>query len=119
MEILKIAVAGAGRRAQSHLNAIRRLSDHYQLVAVCDVDPARAEEVAGRFGAAAFSHPLKMLDEARPDLVEVIVPPEGHHLLACAAAERGVHVISETPFAITLPCVDAMIRAAREHRVKL
>jgi predicted dehydrogenase len=119
MEIVKIAVAGAGRRAQSHLNAISRMKERYRLVAVCDVDAARAAEAAARYQAAAYTHPLAMLDEARPDLLTVVVPPEGHHVLACAAAERGVHVITETPFAMTLPCADLMIRAAREHRVKL
>lgn len=119
MEVLNIVVAGAGRRAQSHLKATGRMTDRYRLVGVCDVDVARAEEVACRFGVAAYSHPLTMLEQARPDLLTVVVPPEGHHVLAIAAAERGVHVISETPFAISLPCADAAIRAAREHRVKL
>src|SRR5438876_6373249 len=113
MELLKIAVVGAGRRAQSHLNAISRMTDRYQLVGVCDVEDARAEEAAAKYGGTAYTHPLQMLEAARPDLLTVVVPPEGHHVLACAAAERGVHVISETPFAISLPCVDLMIQAAR------
>jgi predicted dehydrogenase len=119
MDTIKIAVAGAGRRAQSHLNAISRMTDRYRLVGVCDLEGARAEEAAGRYGGTAYTHPLAMLEAARPDLLTVVVPPEGHHVLACAAAERGVHVISETPFAISLPCVDLMIQAAREHGVKL
>jgi predicted dehydrogenase len=119
METLKIAVAGAGRRAQAHLKAIARMTDRYRLVGVCDVDASRAEEAAGRYGSTAYTHPLAMIEAARPDVLTVVVPVEGHHVLACAAAECGVHVISETPFAITIPCADAMIRAAREHRVKL
>ena len=95
------------------------MTDRYQLVGVCDVEDARAEEAAAKYGGTAYTHPLQMLEAARPDLLTVVVPPEGHHVLACAAAERGVHVISETPFAISLPCVDLMIQAARQHSVKL
>ncbi len=119
MEVLKIAVAGTGRRAQAHLSTIVKMTDLYRLVGVCDVDRKKAEEAAGRYGGKAYDHPVRMMEGERPDLLFVIVPPEGHHVLAEAAADRDIHVMSETPIGITLPCIDRMIEAARRNRVKL
>jgi predicted dehydrogenase len=58
-----------------------------------------------------------MLDVARPDALFIVVPPDGHHPLAIAAAERGIHVITEVPISISLPLADMMIAACREHKV--
>jgi predicted dehydrogenase len=49
----------------------------------------------------------------------IAVPPDGHHILTARCAERGVHVLCETPIATTLPCADVMISAAREHGIRL
>jgi predicted dehydrogenase len=118
-EPLRIAVLGAGLRAQSHMAAIAVLRDHWRLVAVCDVLPERAEAAGGRYDVPAFTDPLTLLERARPDAVFVIVPPEGHHPLALAAAERGIHVITEVPISITLPLADLMLETAARHRVVL
>ena len=116
---LRIAVAGAGARAQNHLAAIARLSQYWQLAGVSDVRADRAEAAGRQFGAPAFETPLRMLDETRPDALFVVVPPDGHHPLTIAAAERGIHVITEVPISITLPLADLMIDTCRRHNVVL
>jgi predicted dehydrogenase len=116
---LKIAVIGTGGRAQAHLSTIPRLHDIYRLCAVCDIDPARAEEVGARLGAPGYTDVVEMLERERPDVALIAVPPDGHHILTARCAERGVHVLCETPIATTLPCADVMIAAAREHGVHL
>src|SRR4051794_24142788 len=99
----RIAVAGAGARAQNHLTAIARLPRYWQLAGVSDVRADRAAAAGEQFGAPAFADPLRMLDETRPDALFVVVPPDGHHPLAMAAAERGIHVVCEVPISISLP----------------
>ena len=115
----KIAVIGTGGRAQAHLSTIPRLHDVYTLCAVCDLDPARAEEVGGRFGVLGYTDVIEMLERERPDVALIAVPPDGHHILTVRCAERGVHVLCETPIATTLPCADVMTAAAREHGIQL
>lgn len=119
MDILKIAVAGTGQRAQAHLATIQKMTDRFRLVGVCDVEEKRAEEAAGRFGGRPYAHPIRLMEAEKPDVLLIVVPPEGHHILAEAAADRGIHLMSETPIGISLPCIDRMIEAAKRNRVKL
>lgn len=116
---LRIAVAGAGIRAQVHLTAIKALPGYWRLAGICDVQMERAAAAGRQFGAPAFDHPLRLLDETRPDALFIVVPPDGHHPLALAAAERGVHVITEVPISISLPLADLMIDACARHGVVL
>ena len=116
---LKIAVIGTGGRAQAHLSTIPRLHDRYTLCAICDIDPARAEEAGARLSVPGYTDVVEMLERERPDVALIAVPPDGHHILTVRCAERGVHVLCETPIATTLPCADVMIAAAREHGIQL
>jgi predicted dehydrogenase len=116
---LRIAVIGTGGRAQTHLSTISLLTDAYALTAVCDVDVDRVQEVGGRFGVPGYIDVVEMLERERPDLAVIVVPPDGHHILTVRCAERGVHVLCETPIATTLPCADVMIAAAKEHGIHL
>jgi predicted dehydrogenase len=115
----RIAVAGAGARAQNHLAAIARLPPFWRLAGVSDVRAERADAAGQQFGAPAFENPVRMLDETQPDALFVVVPPDGHHPLTLAAAERGIHVICEVPISISLPLADLMIGACRRHGVVL
>ena len=116
---LTIAIAGAGARAQQHLDTIAGLPDHYRVVAVSDTRSERATPAAARFGAAAYANPVEMLDRSKPDALFIVVPPDGHHPLALAAASRVIHVICEVPISITLPLADLMIDACRRAGVVL
>ena len=49
--MLKVGVIGTGLIATvKHLPAWKRAEKLARVVALCDVDPARAKEVAGKFG---------------------------------------------------------------------
>ncbi len=119
MTVVSVAVLGAGTRAQDHLETIGRLASICRLVAVCDADAARATEVGARHGVPGFTELERMLTETTPTLLYVITPPDSHHAAVELAGRHGVHVISETPIATTLPLADAMIAAARRHGIKL
>jgi predicted dehydrogenase len=66
-----------------------------------------------------YADVVAMLERERPEVALIAVPPDGHHILTVRCAERGVHVLCETPIATTLPCADIMIQAAREHGIQL
>ncbi|MGI8913068.1 MAG: Gfo/Idh/MocA family protein [Chloroflexota bacterium] len=119
MPALRIAVVGAGARAQAHLTTIGQLHDLYTLTGIADADGVRRELVATQYGVPGFATVDALLDTTHPDLLFVIVPPDGHHVMTEAAARRGVHVVSEVPIATTLGMADAMIGTARRHQIKL
>ena len=62
---------GCGHISQFHLRAWQQVPDA-EIVAVCDVDGAKARSRADEFGIpAVFTDPEKMLAELRPDAVDV------------------------------------------------
>jgi predicted dehydrogenase len=119
MALLDVAVLGAGNRAEAHLQTLGRLDALCRLVGVCDADAERAARAGAQYGAPAFAELERMLAEARPDLLYVIIHPDGHRAAVEVAARHGVHVVSETPIAPTLPLADAMIAAAGGHGITL
>jgi predicted dehydrogenase len=115
-----LALVGAGRRGGgAHLPVIPKLSESYNFVAVCDINEAVATEHAERYGVHAYTNLREMVAEENLDVVDVTVPGEAHHAVCVYLAQRGIHVLCETPIASTLTLSDMMIRAAQENGVVL
>jgi len=99
MARLRGVAVGAGYFSQFHYDAWGRIPE-VDLVALADLDAARAAEYAERHGIAhSFTDYVHMFDEIRPDFVDVITPPPVHREICQAAAERGIHVICQKPLA--------------------
>jgi predicted dehydrogenase len=86
---MRVAVVGLGI-GRTHVDRYARIPEA-DLVAVCDVDRALAERIAGERGCRAFADPTAMLDELRPDAVSICTPPRPHPELSEGGATPGVH----------------------------
>lgn len=108
----RVAVAGSGYFAQFHYDAWQRL-DGVEVVAAASLNSASLAAVAARFGIGrTFTDVGAMLDEVRPDLLDIATPPSAHAPLLEAAAARGVHVICQKPLGGDLDTARAMVEAA-------
>ncbi|MEZ6019966.1 MAG: NAD-dependent epimerase/dehydratase family protein [Planctomycetota bacterium] len=99
---------GAGRIAEYHLDVLKKMSS-IDVVAVCDVSEARAEEMAARFG---ISKAVTSIDDLKPLGVQVVhltVPPDYHVSMTKALLEKGFGVFAEKP--IALDSADALMLA--------
>ena len=68
----RIAMVGCGFYAQNHLHAWSELRDKgAELVAVCDLDAAKAAAAGETFGARSFTDVDQMLDTVPVDLVDI------------------------------------------------
>jgi len=113
---LRVGIAGL-HRGQAFLEAIR-CSEHTEVMAVCDPNPAVLEQRGPAFGEVArFADYAQMLD-ARLDLVIVSSPAHVHVPQAVAALDRGVHVFSEVPAATSLEQCSDLVRAVRRSSAK-
>jgi hypothetical protein len=119
LRLLNVGVIGVGSRARSHISVLLKLRDRYKLVAVCDVDAARVRSIAEELGVKAYDDLEKMLNEEKLDACLIAVQAEGHHVVADALAQKGVHILTETPVAITVTCADHMFKVAEENGVFL
>jgi predicted dehydrogenase len=95
------------------------LKDIYDFIAVCDIVPEVAKEVARLYSVKAYTNIEEMLKKEKLDVLDVVVPAEAHHVIATFAMEHGVNVICETPIAPTLKLADYMINVAKKENVKL
>lgn len=96
---LKIAVVGCGKIADAHVEEIGKIPSA-QLVAVCDLEPIMAEQLAVRYSVPhRYSDFDRMLDEEKPDVVHITTPPHSHLSLVRQAVAAGCHVFLEKPVA--------------------
>jgi predicted dehydrogenase len=110
---LRIGIIGAGRLSSSRIYPCLH-SLPVELAAVCDLDVAKAERNARRFGGqAVYTDPARMLDEAALDAVIVCVGPEWHSRLAIQVMEAGLPVYTEKPPAINSADALAMLQTSR------
>ena len=120
MSKLNIALVGAGRRGGgAHLPVIAKLKDIYNLVAICDIDEEVATHYAKQYGATPYTNVRDLVAHEELDVVDITVPGVAHHAIACFMADAGIHILCETPIAVTLPTADLMIEHAKANNVKL
>lgn len=106
---VKIGVVGVGSLGFHHARIVREIPGA-ELAGIHDIDAARLAEVSATLGAPAAPTLDALLDVA--DAVVVAVPTVAHEAVACAALERGVHVLVEKPIAPTLEAADRILDAA-------
>ncbi len=94
--------------------------DAVDLVAVCDLDAARAEETARRFNIPAhFTDHRKMLANTDLDIVAVTTPIGSHYTIARDAIEAGKHTYIQKTMTVTVDEATALIDAAASSRVRV
>lgn len=117
--MLRVAVIGCGKIADSHASQIGRIKG-CEIVGVYDREPLMAQQLAKRFPIKkAFSSLPQLLDEARPDVVHITTPPQGHFDLAKTCLEYGCHVYVEKPFTVWADEAEKLIAIANERQLKL
>ena len=97
MSALKVAVVGAGYFARLHHEAWQRL-ERCELSGICDIDEVNLQAAMTQTGAPGFTDASAMLDEIRPDLLDIATPPPSHLPLIAAAMQRGIPVVCQKPF---------------------
>lgn len=108
MSQLRVACAGTGYFSQFHYDGWSRLP--VDLVGCCSLDETARADVASTHGIpATFSDFEAMLEETKPDLVDIITPPPTHKTFVSAAMARGIPVICQKPFCNTLEEAKALV----------
>ncbi len=89
------------------------------ITAVCDIDEAKARDMAERFGVeAVHTDYRRMLDAVQPDFVDIATRPMLHLEMVREAAARGIHVLCQKPVAESMPELEQMIDACDEAGVR-
>jgi len=97
-ETLRVACFGAGYFARFHYDAWRSLPQ-VRVVGACDLDLEKARAT----GFSAFDSLDTMLKMTRPDILDIITPPETHLAAIRSALAQGVRaIVCQKPFCSSL-----------------
>ncbi len=108
---IRTAVVGVGYLGGFHAEKYAAIPDS-RLVAVVDVDRERAESVAERLGAKAYTCHREILGKV--DAVSIAVPTQCHYEVARDFLLEGTSILLEKPITTTLEEADDLIRVSRE-----
>jgi UDP-N-acetyl-2-amino-2-deoxyglucuronate dehydrogenase len=116
---LRAAVVGC-RMGAAHAKAMAQLPD-YEVVAVCDIDEERANQLANELGTAVpFVSYAKMLREVQPEVVAIATPTALHAEQTFMAIESGVKgICCEKPMATNLADAKRMVSLCKERGIPL
>jgi len=113
---VKVGVWGVGTWGEKHARVLHTLPEA-ELVGVHDRDPARAAEIAERYGTRAFPSASALLEAC--EAVTVATATVAHRAAVEQAAAMKRHVLVEKPMAATLEEAEAMRAAAARAGVAL
>ncbi len=116
MARVSVGVIGCGFFSRNHLNSWKDLNEQgADLVAVCDVDPAKAKSTADAFGVPRwYSEAETMFQTEKLGLVDIVTRMDTHRALAELAFSHGVPAIVQKPFAPNWADCVAIVEAAKK-----
>lgn len=118
-ETIGFGIIGAGIIGTAHARVYARDARSH-VVAVCDVDEARARSLAEEVGAEGWTTSVEeLLAMDGLDAVSVATPDFDHEVPASLAARAGKHLLCEKPLAMTVPEAEAIVAVAYDAGVSL
>lgn len=119
MKHIKIGLIGCGRISKNHFEAIAQI-DGATIVTCCDVIEERAATAAKTYNVATYYTDHHALLDAEEIDAAIICTPSGiHPRIGIDVANKGIHVVTEKPMAISLKDADALVRACDDNKVQL
>jgi predicted dehydrogenase len=114
-----IGMIACGGITQSHLAAYKAAG--YNVVALCDLKPERAESRRAQFfpGASVYTDYRDVLKRDDIEVVDIATHPPERAPLLKAAIQAGKHVLSQKPFVIDIDYGVKLCDLADKHGVKL
>lgn len=112
---LRIGVAGAGAISRFHLVGWSEMPDA-RVVAVCDIDEARARASAQGFKIpGVYADFRAMIEREKLDAVDIVTPVTSHAPLTRLAADAGLHVCCQKPLTPTVKEAEELIAYVGER----
>lgn len=117
---VKICLIGAGRAGMIHARNFMSRVPGAEMEAVCDPSEEACRAAVQELGITLYYTDYReALKNEAIDAVVVVTPTVYHHEIVIAAAAAGKHILCEKPMAMNEQECEEMIRAAKEHHVKL
>jgi len=114
---ITVAIAGQGRSGYGiHADTMRKLPELFEIVAVMDADPERAQEASAEIGCRGYHNFDDLVNDDAAELLVVATPNKLHVEHSLAALNKGRHVVCEKPVGFKADDVDQLIAAAEQQQ---
>lgn len=107
---VRVAVVGVGHLGSAHARVYSELPQA-DLVAVCDIKPDRAAEIARKYRSEPVTDYRQLFD--RVDAASIVVPTSLHYEIAREFVARGIPVLVEKPLCATSAQAHDLVDEAR------
>jgi len=119
MSAIKFGTWGLGRIGFVHCKHFSAANEMYELVAGCDIDPAKVAMFVDEYGCTGYGRPEEFLADPDIELVMICTRSLDHVAHAQQALAAGKVVLLEKPIALNASQVEALREADRNHPGKL
>jgi len=118
MNNLNFAVLGTGNIGIRHAEVLAN-SEEVNLIAICDANKEKADEIASKHNIKAYYDYEDMLKDDNINIVSICTPSGMHKEHTIQAAQAKKNVVCEKPMALTAEDCDEMIETCHKNNVKL
>lgn len=115
--MLHAGFTGGGNITETHIRAAAAAG--LNIAAIYGTNSAKVGTLAQKYGGEPYSDFDRFLSHRPLDIVMLGSPSALHSDEGIAAAQCGLHVLTEKPIDVTVKRADALIKAARADGVKL
>ena len=117
---VRVGVIGCGFFSPNHVNSWAQM-EGVEIAALCDLNENRARALAEKCGVKApiFADVAKMVDQTKPDFIDIITSPETHPALVAFAAERKMPAIVQKPMSLEFEAARKMVESMKAAKVPL
>ena len=118
MRKLGVAVIGTGFWGRNHARVFKELEET-ELIAVCDINAERAENVAKQFGVKSYANSAKMLKNKEIEAVSLCTWSTNLAKEALKVLKAGKHVLVEKPMAANVKQAKELLETAEKEELHL
>src|SRR5256885_16770684 len=115
---IHIGLIGGGNITETHARAARAIPG-VEIAAIYGTKAEKVDRLCKEYRGTRYENFDKFLAHRPMDLVAIGSPSGLHATQGIAAAQRGLHVLTEKPIDISTERADALIEAADRNHVKL
>lgn len=115
---VRVAIVGCGFIAGAYAEGLSSYPE-VELFGVADIDCARAEAFAARFGCKPFSSLAELLEADSIEVVVNLTIFDAHFDVTLQSLKAGKHVYSEKPLAHSHPEAERLVIEAKQRGLRL
>lgn len=115
---MHIGFIGGGNITETHIRAAKAIPG-LEIAAIVGTNAARVQSLCEKYGGTPYSDFKNFLSHKPMEIVAIGSPSGIHAEQGIAAAQHGLHILTEKPIDISTVRADSLIQAARQSGVKL